>query len=251
MGQPARHELLKVGALLGHPLEGEAHQGVGAAPQGQCVVAADDAKAPLVEGLPVDRVVDYVGLAAQGYVLHPLHQQAVRGRCGIVKQAEVRRHLLEFAVDAQDQAADPVVIRAYVDVHEGVRQHPVQVDPEAFQLAMEGLVIQLPDEGQQQVIEAPQPDRHAGDRGHMVIEDAQGIQGFVEIPWRRQLQPGGALAQELLVIRQHIARLVGGMTLEHVAQHPLRHRLGHLGRQRGIGQRILGGERQGMALLSG
>ncbi|MNT75684.1 hypothetical protein D3C72_2146010 [compost metagenome] len=40
------------------------------------------------------------------------------------------------------------------------------------------------------------------------------------------------------------------MSLKHVAQHPLRHRLGHLGRQRGIGQRILGGERQGMALLS-
>ncbi|MNF74815.1 hypothetical protein D3C84_568570 [compost metagenome] len=163
VGQPARHELLEVGTLLGHPLEGEAHQGIGAAPERQGVVAADDAKAALVEGLPVDRVVDDVGLAAQGYVLHPLHQQAVRGRGGIVEQAEVRRHLLELAVDAQDQAADPVVVGAYVDVHEGIRQHPVQVDPEAFQLAIQRLVVQLPDERQQQVIEAPQPDRHASD----------------------------------------------------------------------------------------
>ena len=90
----------------------------------------------------------------------------------------------------QDQAADPVVIGADVDVHEGVRQHPVQIDPEPFQLAVESLVIQLADKGEQQVIEASQPDRHAGDGRNVVIEDAQGIERFIEIPRRCQLQPG-------------------------------------------------------------
>ena len=82
-----------------------------------------------------------------------------------------------------------------------------------------------------------------------MVEDAQGIERLVEILRRCQLQPGRALAQKLLVIRQHIARLVGGVPLEHVANKALGHRLAHLGRQLGIGQRILGGQRQGMALL--
>ncbi len=114
---------------------------------------------------------------------------------------------------------------------------------------MERFIIQLTDEGQQQVIEAPQPDRHPGDGGHVVIEDAQGIEGLVEVPRGRQLKPGRALAQKPRVIRQHIARLVGSVSLEHVAQHPLRHRLGDVGGQLGIGQRVFGGERQGVALL--
>ncbi len=55
---------------------------------------------------------------------------------------------------------------------------------------MERFIIQLTDEGQQQLIEAPQPDRHAGDGRNVVIEDAQGIERFIEIPRRCQLQPG-------------------------------------------------------------
>ena len=114
---------------------------------------------------------------------------------------------------------------------------------------MERFIIQLTDEGQQQVIEAPQPDRHAGDGGHVVVEDAQGIEGLVEVQGWRQLQPGRALSQKPLVIRQHVARLVGSVPLEHVAQHPLCHGILHGGRQLGVRQRVFGGERQGLALL--
>ena len=114
---------------------------------------------------------------------------------------------------------------------------------------MEGLVVQLPDEGQQQLIQPSQPDRHAGHRGHMVIEDAQGIQRLVKILGRRQLQPRRSLTQESLVIRQHVARLVGGVALEHVAQHPLRHCIGDAGGEIRVRQGILGGKREGVALL--
>src|SRR5690606_3420303 len=116
--------------LLGHPLEGESHQGIGSTGLGQSVVAADDAKAALVEGVAMERIVGDVRLAAAGNVLHRQHQQVVRGLHRIVEQGQVGRHLLELAVDAQDQAAETVVIGAYVDVHEGVRQYPIQVDPE-------------------------------------------------------------------------------------------------------------------------
>lgn len=114
---------------------------------------------------------------------------------------------------------------------------------------MERFIIQLTDEGQQQVIEAPQPDRHAGDGGHVVVENAQGIKGLVEVTRRRKLQPGRALSKKPLVIRQHVARLVGSVPLEHVAQHPLCHGILHGGRQLGVRQRVFGGERQGPTLL--
>ena len=85
----------------------------------------------------------------------------------------------------------------------------------------------------------------------MVIEDAQGVERLVEILRRRQFQPGGALSQEFFIVRQHIARLVGGMPFEHVTEKSLIHRLGDCGRQIGVRQGILGGQRQGMALLGG
>ncbi len=190
VGQQATEEVIDPLCLLGDSLEGDAHQGVGTTGLRQGVVAADDAKPTLVEGIAMDRVVGDVRLAALGDILHRQQQQIVGSLLRIVEEGEVGGHLLELVVDAQDQAADAVVIGADVDVHEGVRQHPIQIDPEPFQLAVESLVIQLADKGEQQLIEPSQPDRHAGDGRNMVIEDAQGIERFIEISRRCQLQPG-------------------------------------------------------------
>ena len=174
---------------------------------------------PRSVGLPVDQVVGACGACCTRRCSSTPQQQTVRGLSGIVEQAEVRRRLLELAVDAQDQAAEAVVIRADVDVHEGVRQHPVQVDPEGpLQLAMEGLVIQFADEGQQQLIGVGSSQTGIPVTEGMVIEDAQGVEGLIEIPLAAPAPASRALAQELFIVRQHIARL--GACPSNMSQHP-------------------------------
>ena len=79
-----------------------------------------------------------------------------------------------------------------------------------------------------------------GDRGNVVVGDLQGVDRFVEGLGLGQLQMGGPVLQHHLIVRQHVARLVGGVSLVHVADDAGIERGAGLGIEQHVGQHVLG-----------
>ena len=82
-----------------------------------------------------------------------------------------------------------------------------------------------------------------------MVGDLQRVDRLVEGFGLGQLQMGGPVLQHHLIVRQHVARLVGGVSLVHVADDAGIERGAGLGIEQHVGQHVLGLDRERMFLL--
>ena len=197
----------------------------------------------------MDRVIGDMGLGAGDDIFDGQRQQILTADCGVIEQSQVRCDLLQFGIHPQNRARNAVVGRTDIGMHEGIGQHPVQIAPEQFYLAVEVFIRDSFAKWQQQRINRPQIHRHPGYRGRMVIGNHQRADRLVKVFRHRQFQPVTALCKHDREIGQHIARLVGGIALIHVADYP-RIKCGTGCRlKRRVGQAVFGLKRQIACLL--
>jgi hypothetical protein len=166
------------------------------------------------------RVVHEVRLRAGEDRVHRVEEVVVGRQVGVHLQRQVRHHLQQLALEPQDRPPERRVVGAQVGVHERVGQHAVEGPPERSQGAHELVDVEPAHERRQHLVEVAEVDGVAGDRRHLRVHGRQEPEGVGEVGRRRQLEVRGALPESAPVVGQQVARAVGGVALEHVADDP-------------------------------